>query len=135
MDADYLYATIIIDDNVKKAKNTSQNLAYKLNAFLSGNTDNSLPAYYLENIESNFKNAYLFFKSAYIDSILIVRMYDLPKETKEKIFFIKYAYYRIKRLFIDFAILVHYYYTEPVHRDEILNELCDILRQLRSLYL
>lgn len=135
MDNDFENATNIINNNVAKVKHTSQNLAHKLNALLNGNIDNSLTEYYLETIEKDFKTAYSFFKSTYSKSITIARKYDLPGETKENVFFLGYSLYRIERLYTDCSMLVYYYCNEPDYRESILNELCGILRQLRTLYL
>lgn len=132
-------ATDTIDDYVKKIKFASREIASKLNYFIYGTTAGSretdFVVPYEVDIPSYFCDALHFIKSAYIKSVSLLNKYELTIESREKICFMKYAYYRIKRLGNHCGILMFRFSNDPEHRDNIKNELCDILRQLRSLYI
>ena len=132
-------ATDTIDDYVKNIKSTSRKIASELNYFIYGTAAGSLEADFVVpyevDIPSYFCDALHFIKSAYIKSVSLFNKYELPIESREKICFMKYAYYRIKRLGNHCGILMIRFSNEPEDRDDIKNELCVILRQLRSLYI
>ena len=139
MDYSLEKATDTIDGYVKKIKSTSREIASELNYFIYGTTAGSLQADFIVpyevDIPSYFCDALHFIKSAYIKSVSLLNKYELPIESREKICFMKYAYYRIKRLGNHCDILMFRFSNEPEDRGDIKNELRVILRQLRSLYI
>ena len=139
MDYSLEKATDTIDGYVKKIKSTSREIASELNYFIYGTTAGSLQADFIVpyevDIPSYFYDALHFIKSAYIKSVSLLNKYELTIESREKICFMKYAYYRIKRLGNHCGILMIRFSNEPEDRGDIKNELRSIIRELRFLYI
>ena len=132
-------ATDTIDDYVKNIKSTSRKIASELNYFIYGTAAGSREADFVVpyevDIPSYFCDALLLIRSSYIESVSLLNKYELPIESREKICFMKYAYYRIKRLGNHCGILMFRFSNDPDHRDNIKNELRSIIRELRFLYI